>query len=141
MLTYVPALLDGTKITVLLTIISVSVGLIFGLFLALGRISKNAVIDNLCKAYIFVFRGSPLLMQIFFIYFALPLINPAMNISDKFTAACIALSLNSAAYLAEIIRAAIQSIDKGQFEAAKALGMNYSQTMKRVLLFHNRIDA
>jgi len=134
LLTYVPALIDGCKITVMLTVISVSVGMILGLFLALGRISKNIFIDGLCKVYIFVFRGSPLMMQIFFIYYALPLIYPAMNISDKFTAACIALSLNSAAYLAEIIRAAIQSIDKGQFEAAKALGMNYSLTMRRVVI-------
>lgn len=134
MLTYLPALLDGCKITVTLTVISVSVGMILGLFLALGRISKIYIIDIFCKAYIFIFRGSPLMMQIFFIYYALPLIYPWMNISDKFTAAAIALSLNSAAYLAEIIRAAIQSIDKGQFEAAKALGMNYSLTMRRVVI-------
>lgn len=108
--------------------------MILALFLALGRISRNFIIDRICWAYIFVFRGSPLMMQIFFIYYALPLIYPAMNISDKFTAACIALSLNSAAYLSEIIRAAIVSIDKGQFEAAKALGMGYGLTMKRIII-------
>jgi len=74
MLKYVPALLSGCGITVSLTIISVCAGMLLGLFLALGRISKNIIIDSICKAYIFVFRGSPLLMQIFFIYYALPVI-------------------------------------------------------------------
>ena len=134
MITYLPALWDGCIVTVSLTVIAVAVGMFFALFLALGRISNIKIIDRFCWGYIFVFRGSPLLMQLFFIYYALPLFIPWMNISDKFTAACIALFLNSAAYLAEIIRAAIQSIDKGQFEAAKALGMTYSLTMKRVII-------
>ena len=74
------------------------------------------------------------MMQLFFVYYALPQIHPAFTINNQFAAACVAFALNSAAYLAEIIRAAIQSIDKGQFEAAKALGMTYGQTMRRVIV-------
>lgn len=128
-----PALLKGSVLTIELTILSVFFGLILGLFLALGRLAKNKAVDRLCWIYIWLFRGTPLLMQIFFIYYALPLINNKLTM-PQFPAALIALSLNSAAYLAEIIRAAIQSIDKGQMEAAKALGMGYGQAMRRVII-------
>ncbi len=131
---YMPSLLQGTGITIGLTAISVTAGLILGLFLALGRISKVNIIDKFCQFYIWFFRGTPLLMQLFFIYYALPLIPPHINISNKFIAAFVAFSLNSGAYLAEIIRAAIQSIDKGQMEASRALGMNYTQAMKRIII-------
>ncbi len=128
-----PALLKGAILTIELTVVAVFFGLILGLFLALGRISKNKVVDRLCWVYIWFFRGTPLLMQIFFIYYALPLIYKPFTLA-QLPAAFIALSLNSAAYLAEIIRAAIQSIDKGQMEAAKALGMSYSQAMRRIIV-------
>jgi polar amino acid transport system permease protein len=128
-----PALLKGAGITLELTTVAVFFGLILGLFLALGRISKNNVVDKICWVYIWFFRGTPLLMQIFFIYYALPLIYPPLTLA-QLPAAFIALSLNSAAYLAEIIRAAIQSIDKGQMEAAKALGMSYGQAMRKIII-------
>jgi polar amino acid transport system permease protein len=128
-----PALAVGSLKTIELTIVAVLFGLILGLFLALGRISKNKLVDRLCWSYIWLFRGTPLLMQLFFVYYALPMINKSLNLGQR-PAAYLALSLNSAAYLAEIIRAAIQSIDKGQMEAAKALGMNYSQAMKRIIV-------
>ncbi len=131
--TALPALLKGSLLTIELTVLAVVLGLILGLFLALGRLSKNRIIDRLSWVYIWLFRGTPLLMQIFFIYYALPLIYPPLTL-PQFPAAIIALSLNSAAYLAEIIRAAIQSIDKGQMEAAKALGMSYGQAMKRIII-------
>lgn len=131
---WIPVLLEGTCITVSLTIVSVLAGLICSLFLALGKISKNKVIGKICDAYIFFFRGTPLLMQLYFIYYALPLISPALMINNRFLAAFIAFALNSAAYCAEIIRAAIQSIDKGQFEAARALGMTYWQTMGQIVI-------
>ena len=129
----VPPLLKGSLLTIELTIVSVFFGMIFGLFLALGRLSKNKVIDRLSWFYVWLFRGTPLLMQIFFIYYALPMIYPPLTL-PQMPAAFIALALNSAAYLAEIIRAAIQSIDKGQMEAAKALGMGYGQAMKRIIV-------
>lgn len=128
-----PALLKGSVLTIELTLVSVLVGMVFGLFLALGRLSKNKAVDRVCWVYIWLFRGTPLLMQIFFIYYALPLIYKPFTLA-QLPAAFIALSLNSAAYLAEIIRAAIQSIDKGQMEAAKALGMSYGQAMQRIIV-------
>ena len=134
LLRYLPALLEGARNTVLLTIISVFFGAILGLFLALGRLSKNKAVDKVCWVYIWLFRGTPLLMQLFFIYYALPQIHPALTLPGQWIPALMALSLNSAAYLAEIIRAAIQSIDKGQLEAAKALGMNYGQAMGRIII-------
>ncbi|MDR2731426.1 MAG: amino acid ABC transporter permease [Treponema sp.] len=108
--------------------------MILSLFLALGKMSKNVLINKSCSAYIFFFRGTPLLMQLFFIYYALPMIAPVLTINNRFLAAFIAYSLNSAAYCAEIIRAAIQSIDKGQFEASRALGLSYAQTMRLVII-------
>jgi polar amino acid transport system permease protein len=128
-----PALLKGTVITLELTVVAVFFGLFLGLFLALGRISKNKIVDRLCWIYIWFFRGTPLLLQIFFIYYALPLIYKPFTLA-QLPAAFLALSLNSAAYLAEIIRAAIQSIDKGQMEAAKALGMSYTQALRRIII-------
>lgn len=134
MIGWLPALLDGLKITLSLSILSVLAGLILSLFLALGKISKNKILQKLSGAYIFFFRGTPLLMQLFFIYYALPQISPTFTIKSRFVAAFIAFTLNSAAYQAEIIRAAIQSIDKGQLEAAKALGMTYGQAMRLIII-------
>lgn len=131
---WLPALLEGLKLTLSLSILSVIAGLVLSLFLALGKISKNKILQKLSGAYIFFFRGTPLLMQLFFIYFALPQISPAFTIKSRFMAAFIAFTLNSAAYQAEIIRAAIQSIDKGQLEAAKALGMTYGQAMRLIII-------
>ncbi len=131
---YFPRLLQGTWITIQLTVVAIIFGVILGLLLALGRLSKNPVINKLSWLYIWFFRGTPLLMQLFFIYYAFPLFfDPPLNYS-AWVACYIAFSLNSAAYLAEIIRAAIQSIDKGQMEAAKALGMSYGQAMRRVIV-------
>ncbi|MBC7959225.1 MAG: amino acid ABC transporter permease, partial [Vallitaleaceae bacterium] len=114
-----------------LTVLAVFIGLFFGLFFALGRISRNKIINGFCWTYIWIFRGTPLLLQILVIYYALPGIGIKLG---QFPSAIIALSLNSAAYLAEIIRAAIQSIDKGQMEASKALGMTYYQAMFKVII-------
>ena len=134
MFSWLPALLSATGITISLTILSVLCGLVISLFLALGKISKSKLLQSLCSAYIFFFRGTPLLMQLFFLYYALPLINQNFTINSRFIAAWIAYSLNSAAYLAEIIRAAIQSIDKGQLEATKTLGMSYGQAMRLIII-------
>lgn len=124
-------LLKCSWLTIELTVLAVVIGLVFGLLLALGRISRNKIINGVCWVYIWIFRGTPLLLQILVIYFALPEIGIEL---DKLPASIIALSLNSAAYLAEIIRAAIQSIDKGQLEASKALGMSYYQSMFKVII-------
>ena len=129
-----PQLLLGARTTIVITIIAVAIGLVLSFFLALGKMSKNPLLNKPCSAYIFFFRGTPLLIQIYFIYFGLPQFNPALTIKSAFVAALIAYTLNSAAYLAENIRAGIQSIDKGQYEAAKALGMTYRQTMQLIIL-------
>jgi len=131
---WMPQLLLGARVTVALTVSAVSAGIIMSLFIALGKMSKNVVINKICSAYVFFFRGTPLLMQLFFVYYALPMVAPALTINNRFLAAFIAYSLNCAAYCAEIIRAAIQSIDKGQFEASRALGFSYAQTMRLVIV-------
>jgi polar amino acid transport system permease protein len=131
---WMPQLLKGARVTVALTVTAVCAALALGFFLALGKMSKNVVINKFCAAYIFFFRGTPLLMQLFFIYYALPQMIPALTINSRFLAAFTAFSLNCAAYCAEIIRAAIQSIDKGQFEASRALGLSYAQTLRLVII-------
>lgn len=131
---FFPRLLHGTWVTMQITLVAIFFGAIFGLLLALGRLSKNKIINKLSWLYIWFFRGTPLLMQLYFIYYGFPLLfKPPLQYSS-WVAAYVAFSLNSAAYLAEIIRAAIQSIDKGQMEAAKALGMSYGQAMRRVIV-------
>ena len=131
---WMPALLQSTGTTLSLSVLSVAAALVFSVFLALGKISRNAVISAVCRAYIFFFRGTPLLMQLFFIYYTLPQLVPALNIQSRFFAAWLAFTLNVAAYLAEIIRAAIESIDKGQMEASRALGLTHSQAMRLVII-------
>lgn len=138
--------LHGVKLTLLLTTLSMLIGFILSVFLALGKISTNFVISKISSAYIFFFRGTPLLIQLFVVYFSFPVIfgfswRGLFSTADTeavykgaFIAALIAFSLNSAAYCAEIVRAAIQSIDKGQNEAAKALGMSYGQTMRYIII-------
>ena len=139
-ISWIPILLNGARITISLTILSVSAGLILSLFIALGKMSKNIIINKFCSAYVFFFRGTPLLMQLYFIYYALPMMSNIFLIqtgqaeADRFIYAFIAYSLNSAAYCAEIIRAAILSIDKGQSEASRALGLTYGQTMRLVII-------
>ena len=139
-------LLHGVKLTLLLTTLSMLFGAVFSIFLALGKISGNRFISKISSGYIFFFRGTPLLIQLFVVYFSVPVIfgfswrgifsaaDPEAVYKGAFLAALIAFSLNSAAYCAEIVRAAIQSIDKGQNEAAKALGMSYGQTMRNIII-------
>ncbi len=117
--------------TIPLTIISFAIGLVIALVVALARLSSNTVISNVARFYISVIRGTPLLVQLFIVFFALPELGVKI---DPFPAAVIAFSLNVGGYAAEIIRSAIQSIPKGQWEAAETIGMNYSTTLQRVVL-------
>lgn len=133
-LTWCPPLLDGAKITIFLTIFSVTTGLIISVFLALAKISKNKLLNALSSAYIFFFRGTPLLLQLYFMYYGLPKISPFLTIQDRFLCAYITFSLNSAGYLAEVVRAAIISIDRGQIEAALSLGLNQTKAMRYVII-------
>jgi His/Glu/Gln/Arg/opine family amino acid ABC transporter permease subunit len=130
--TVLPRLVEGMAVTLELTVWSAVCGILLGLALSLARISQNRLISNLAGLYVTVMRGTPLLLQILFIYFALP---PLLDIRlEAKPAGILALSLNGAAYLTEIFRAAIQSIDKGQMEAARALGMSYGLAMRRIIL-------
>ena len=128
-----PQFAKATGITLELTVIAIVIGIALGLLLALARISKNPVLNKVSFFYIWFFRGTPLLLQISFIYYSLPSVASVFKL-DQFTAGFLALGLNSGAYMAEIIRAAIQSIDKGQMEAARALGMSYGQAMRKIII-------
>lgn len=133
-----PALLKGAALTVQITLFSVFFGVIIGLIVCLCRISKRKWLNLPALAYIDVVRGTPLLVQILMIYFGVPsllsaLLNTPVQVSGL-TAGIIACSINSGAYVSEIIRAGIQSIDHGQMEAARSLGMNHVQSMIHVVL-------
>lgn len=117
--------------TIPLTIISFVIGLVIALAVALARLSSNVVLTNLARFYISVIRGTPLLVQLFIVFFALPEFGVRI---DPFPAAVIAFSLNVGGYAAEIIRSAIQSIPKGQWEAAQTIGLNYAGTLRRIIL-------
>lgn len=126
-----PQLIAGAWITIQLTVYAIVAGVVLGLVLALLRISKNPLLSAPTTAYIEFMRGTPLLAQIFMIYFGLGSLG--INIPE-FMSGLIALSLNSSAYNAEIFRAGIQSISKGQMEAARSLGLSYSQSMAHVIV-------
>lgn len=130
-----PILLQGAKITIEFTVVSVFFGAILGLFFALGRMSRNFIIKKLCGAYIDFFRGTPLLVQILIIYVGVPqLFGFSMPDNYQYLAGFTALSLNCGAYTAEIFRSGIQSIDLGQSEAARSLGMSHYQSMRYIIL-------
>lgn len=127
-----PYLMEGALITLKITALSVGFGMVIGLFLGLFKLSSNKLINLLASAYIDLFRGTPLFVQVLLFYFGvLPLV---MDDVTAFQAAVITCSLNSGAYIAEIVRAGIQAVDKGQMEAARSLGMNYPQAMWYVIL-------
>ncbi|MGA5541565.1 ABC transporter permease subunit [Mycobacterium sp. NPDC051198] len=117
--------------TIPLTIISFAIGLVIALAVALARLSPNMVLSNIARFYISIIRGTPLLVQLFIVFFALPEFGVKI---DPFPAAVIAFSLNVGGYAAEIIRSAIQSIPKGQWEAAETIGLNYTGTLRRIVL-------
>ena len=127
-----PLLLTGAVVTIKITVLSVGLGLLIGMVAGIGRLARFWPVRILAKVYVEFFRGTPLLVQIFLIYFALPLI--VGQRIDPFVAAITACSINSGAYIAEIFRAGIQSIDKGQMEAGRSLGMSWWQTMYHVIL-------
>ncbi|HRF74550.1 MAG TPA: amino acid ABC transporter permease [Accumulibacter sp.] len=127
-------LLEGTAVTLQVFLITFVLAVPLGLGLALLRISRSGVLGALVNGYIWLMRGTPLMLQMLFIYFALPFV-PVIGIRlPDFPAAIVAFVLNYAAYFAEIFRAGIQSIDRGQYEGARVLGLSYSQTMRRVVL-------
>ncbi len=135
-----PALLLGALMTLFLTIVAVFNGIVIGTFTGVARVVHNKTINLCAGIYVDFIRGTPLLVQIFMIHFGSPpllgmLFNNGQPIPlNPFLSALVALSINSGAYVAEIIRAGIQSIDKGQMEAARSLGMTYRQSMRHIIL-------
>ena len=133
-LTILGPMLDGTVVTLQMFFITIILSLPLGLLLALARISRFPFLKKPVGVYIWLFRGTPLMLQLLFIYFGLPFI-PYIGVRlDDFPAAVVAFVLNYAAYFAEIFRAGIQSVDRGQYEGAKVLGLSYIQTMRRIVL-------
>ncbi|PIE69919.1 MAG: amino acid ABC transporter permease [Deltaproteobacteria bacterium] len=129
---FLPSLFKGTVMTLLLVLCTMFISPIGGLLIALGRISRFKLLAVINWFIIWFFRGTPLLLQLFFIYYGLPAL---LDITlSPVTAAIIGLGLNYSAYLGEIIRGAILSIEGGQMEAAKAIGMSYGQAMRRVII-------
>ncbi len=126
-----PSLLDGLYITLILTFISLVAGLFLGIALALGRVYGNKIVAGICIGYIEIIRGTPLLVQLFILYFGLPYIGIILT---PLEAALLGLSLNSGAYQAEYLRGSIQSIPSGQMVAARTIGMNRLQSIKNIVL-------
>lgn len=124
-------MLEGLGITLEVFIITLALSLPLGLMLALARSSNCKPLSFIVETYIWLMRGTPLMLQLLFVYYALPSVG--IKMSDM-TAALLAFSLNYAAYFAEIFRSGIQSIERGQYEAAKCLGFSYIQTMRRIII-------
>jgi His/Glu/Gln/Arg/opine family amino acid ABC transporter permease subunit len=126
-----PFLLKGALWTIIFSASSEVIGILFGLTTAIIRVTKIKVLSQIAVIYVDLFRGTPLLMQIIFVYYALPYVG--INLPAPL-AGIVALSINSGAYVSEIFRAGIESIDKGQIEAARSLGMSYMQAMRYVVI-------
>jgi polar amino acid transport system permease protein len=136
-------IINGLILTVAISIISQIMGIVLGIFGALGRISKRRIPRYLASLYIWIFRGTPLLVQLVFFYFGLSAVHifnwpdiviAGFTITGAIQAGVFALGINEGAYMTEIIRAGILAIDPGQMEAAKSLGMTYGQAMRRIIL-------
>lgn len=134
---YYKFIISGTSNTLMLSFITVILGLIGGIVLSIMKLSKFKILQNISGAYIAFIRGTPLLVQLYIVYYGLKDI-------PMFVAGVIAMSINSSAYIAEIIRAGIMAVDKGQFEATKSLGMTGAMAYKEVILpqaFKNILPA
>ncbi|MFC9555868.1 amino acid ABC transporter permease [Rhodococcus sp. NPDC056960] len=147
---FAPQVLRGVVLTIILTVVSMTAGISLGTLLAVMRLSENPIVNAISRGYIWFFRGTPLLVQLIF-WYNIAALYPTVSIGIPFGgpeflsgsvntlitplgAALLGLSLNEAAYMAEIIRGGIGSVDKGQYDAAQALGMNRTQLMRRVIL-------
>jgi len=128
---FLPQLLVGLYYTLLVSIFGLLIGFVLGAIVGLGRLSRSKIIYGLATVYVEVLRGTPILVQAMWVFFALPLLIK-VNI-PSLMAGIIVIALNSGAYIAEIVRGAVQSIDKGQMEAGRSLGMGHHQTMMDII--------
>lgn len=134
LLRILPPLFDGAGVTLGLFFVTLALSLPLGLALALARLSRWQALRHAVSSFIWLMRGTPLMLQLLFVYYALPFV-PMVGVRlPDYPSAVVAFTLNYAAYFAEILRAGIQSIDRGQYEGAKALGMSYAQTMRRIVM-------
>ncbi len=124
-------MLEGSEVTLEIFCVTLVLALPLGILAAPGRLSPLRPLSRFMEFYIWLMRGTPLMLQLLFVYFALPMVGILL---PDIAAALLAFTLNYAAYFAEIFRAGIQSIPRGQYEAAKTLGMTYGQTMRRIIL-------
>lgn len=127
----IPQMMEGSVVTAQVFFITIVLSIPLGVLLSLGRVSSIGILQKLIGLYVWLLRGTPLMLQLFFVYYALPAVGVRL---DDFEAAIVAFVLNYAAYFCEIFRAGIQAVPKGQYEAARTLGMNYVQTMRRIVL-------
>ncbi len=124
-------MLEGSQITFEIFFVTLLLSLPLGVLCALGKISNIKLLSRLLELYIWIMRGTPLMLQLLFVYFALPMVGIML---PDIAAALLAFTLNYGAYFAEIFRSGLQAIPKGQYEVAKTLGMSYGQTMRRIIL-------
>ena len=133
-----PMLLEGLGMTIRITVLSLIIALIVGIIVCLMNISSNVVLRGIAKFYIWLIRGTPMLVQAFYFYFALPQLIQGLTGSqfriDIFTASLITLSMNAGAYISEIFRGSIEAVPKGQMEASRSLGLSYVKTMQKIIL-------
>jgi His/Glu/Gln/Arg/opine family amino acid ABC transporter permease subunit len=132
-----PLLAKGVVITVETTIVALLIALVLGLFFCLLGMSKITALRLVAKAYIWVIRGTPLLVQVFFVYFGVPQLIQSLGFNFRlspFSAGVITLSMNAGAYIAEIFRGGIMAVDPGQTEAARSLGLSHYRAMFRIIL-------
>ncbi len=132
-----PMLMQGLKLTVEISLISIAIGMVIGLVSCLMGLSKLKILNAISAVYVWIIRGTPMIVQAFIVYYGIPIIvqqfNPAFVISE-FLAGVITLSLNAGAYLSEIFRSGIQAVDNGQVEASRSLGIPSGKTMFKVVL-------
>ena len=131
---YWPIFLKGLWGTLKYAFIAVTLGSVLGALVAIIHLSKHRAVSAVATVYVNVLRGTPLLVQMYIAYYFIPMAVPALNSIDKVYYVMLALTLNSSAYVAEIIRSGIGSVDRGQAEAARSLGLSGSQTMTRIIL-------
>ena len=125
-----PFLLEGIKLTIIIAVIGILIGFLIGIIVGLGRLSKSKFLFGLSTVYVEIIRGTPIMVQALYIYFALPMM---LGIKvDPLVAGVTAISINAGAYIAEIVRGAIQGVDKGQVEAGRSLGLTKFQTLYRI---------
>ena len=128
-----PFLLDGFQITIESWVVSIILGMVIGLFACLMKISKVKVLNVIANFYIWLIRGTPMIVQALLVYFGLPQVIPGF-LPSPFMAGIITLSLNAGAYLSEIFRSGIQAVPKGQTEAARSLGLSAGRTTAKIVL-------